>query len=118
MQITQFIIENNKQSLTIQASDKRRFSLTGEFLRVLAPAVASNKNPQPVSNKKLTKIMAIESVGKHGFRLLFDDGFSDIYSPQYLVNLGVNMDSHWQQYLDALATHKLTREATIAIKSL
>ena len=59
-----------------------------------------------------------ESVAKHGYRLIFDDGHQAIYSAEYLYCLASEFPSRWQQYLDELKASGQTREVLIDIKQL
>ena len=89
-----------------------------EFLRVFSPTPATKKQPPLVCHKKLVRLMAIEPVGKHGFRFVFDDEHSEIYSVEHLVTLAKQQDSLWQQYLAAIKESGHSREAMINITEL
>ncbi|WP_448213705.1 gamma-butyrobetaine hydroxylase-like domain-containing protein [Colwellia sp. MEBiC06753] len=122
--ITQFTIAEKGQQLIITVGptanaplvEQENWAFNTEFLRVVA-IDASAKAPV-ATHKKLVKLSSIESVGKHGFRLIFDDGFSQIYSVADFKYLNENRDRLWQQYLQQLAASGHSREATIDIKQL
>lgn len=101
-------------------------SLPYEYLRIFSPSelkkVHSNKKPSTpltpqVFHKKNVQISAIEPVGKHGHRFIFDDGFSDIYSTLELVELSTNYNDYWTQYLNGL-TATQSREESINFKAV
>ena len=59
--------------------------------------------------KKDVGIRSVEQVGNYALRLVFDDGHSSgIYTWEYLYDLGVNHQEHWQKYLDRVAVAQKT----------
>ena len=63
------------------------------------------------TGKKFVAIKQIESVGNYAIKLNFDDGHdSGIYSWEYLLKLGEQQGSLWQDYLAKLQISGQTRE--------
>jgi len=122
MIITDFIINNTENSLTIniimsKAVKGKNAQLSFEYLRVFSP-ITGNKQQVLVSHKKSVILTAIENVGKHGYRLLFDDQHSEIYSSDYLALLIKEQDQRWQYYLAELKDSGQSREPMINITQL
>lgn len=121
MQISQFTLNNSGNELAISFSDSFSQSLSYEFLRVYSPSEQTSKQGNakpPVSHKKMVKLLAIEPVAKHGFRLVFDDQHSAIYSANLLQEYAHNKSRLWQEYLDALNVTGHSREAMIDFKQV
>lgn len=119
MKIKQFIISNNEASLTINFSNGEDACLRFEYLRVFSPPISnSTKQNALVTHKKLVKLITIEAVGKHGYRLIFDDQHSALYSTEYLLQLIQEDEQRWQHYLTELQASGHSREAMINITQL
>ncbi len=117
MNITALAISRVDNTLTIKYDNRKEFQLSFEYLRVLSPAT-TNKQQAVVSHKKTVGLSEIENVGKHGYRFIFDDQHSAIYSPDYLELLIKEHDQRWQQYLNELKVSGHSREAMINITQL
>jgi DUF971 family protein len=117
MNITGFKINNTDNNLTITFDNSKVAQLSFEYLRVCSPAT-DNKQQMLVSHKKSIILSTIENVGKHGYRLVFDDQHSAIYSSDYLELLIKEHDQRWQHYLSELKDSGHSREATINITQL
>jgi len=117
MNITSFTINNVENNLTIQFVNSKAAQLSFEYLRVFSPTTG-NKQQALVSHKKSIKLTTIENVGKHGYRLIFDDQHSAIYSSDYLELLLKEYDKRWQHYLSELKGSGHSREAMINITQL
>ncbi|WP_371374045.1 gamma-butyrobetaine hydroxylase-like domain-containing protein [Thalassotalea aquiviva] len=121
MSINQFTIDRKQAQLLLECSDGLRQTLCFEFLRVYSPLeqtqVQGRKKP-PVSHKKMVQLLALEPVGKHGFRLHFDDGHQAIYSAALLLDFAHNKATLWQDYLTAVQQSGHSREAMIDIKQV
>ncbi len=116
MTIKQFIINNNEKNLSITFVSGEVACLSSEYLRVFTPAFSSSSKQQNlVTHKKMVALTAIENVGKHGYRLVFDDQHSNIYSAEYLLLLIREHEQRWQQYLVELGASGHSREAMINI---
>ena len=125
MKITRFIIDNSQHSLTIEFSANENIAnaqLSFEYLRISADANSAKKNKagqiQVTSHKKNVLLVNIESVAKHGYRLIFDDGHSAIFSEEYIQILALEYETRWQNYLNELKDSGHSREAMIDIKQL
>jgi len=123
MKITRFIIDNALNCLVIEFSTNKNITdaqLSFEYLRISSAASSANKTTtgQVTSHKKGVLLIHIESVAKHGYRLIFDDGHSVIFSEAYLQILALEYESRWQRYLDELKISGHSREAMIDIKQL
>ncbi len=123
MTITRLLLDNEQRSLAVEfstASESEQLSY--EYLRISSEAIANKKlkNGQQfiASHKKNVLLTKIESVAKHGFRFIFDDGHEDIYSEAYLKVLIQEYPVRWQRYLTALKASGHSREAMIDIKQL
>lgn len=117
MNITGFIINNAENSLTINTVKGKAAQLSFEYLRVFTP-ITGNKQQALVSHKKSIKLATIENVGKHGYRLVFDDQHSAIYTPEHLEQLIKEHEQRWQHYLSELKASGHSREAMINITQL
>lgn len=118
MIITRFIINNTENNLTINMGKSKIARLNFEYLRVFTPTTDSHQKQALVSHKKEVKLTTIESVGKHGYRFIFDDQHSAIYSAPFLELLIKEHDQRWQHYLNELKTSGHSREAMINITQL
>jgi len=117
MNITSFNINNTENSLTIKFVNSKVAQLSFEYLRVFTPTTG-NKQQALVSHKKSIKLTTIENIGKHGYRLIFDDQHNAIYSSDYLQLLIKEHDQRWQHYLGELKASGHSREAMINITQL
>lgn len=117
MNITGFVINNAENNLTINTVKRKVTQLSFEYLRVFSPTT-SNKQQTLISHKKSIKLLTIENVAKHGYRLLFDDQHSAIYSSDYLELLIQEYEQRWQHYLSELKASGHSREAMINITQL
>lgn len=119
MNINQFIINPNEKSLTINFIKGKAACLSFEYLRVFTPTINNSPKQQTlVTHKKLVVLSAIENVAKHGFRLVFNDKHSAIYSSEYLALLIKEYEQRWQHYLIELHDSGHSREAMINITQL
>lgn len=115
--ITHFVIDKTAKQLTVQRKNDKSLVFAMEFLRVIDDINSAGKTAL-VTNKKHIQLVSIESMGKHGFRLLFDDGFNKAVNEALLEKLSSNYDDLWQHYLDEIKKSGLTRETAIDIKAL
>jgi len=115
-EVTQFVLCTSSNHLTIMFSDESKYNVSYEFIRVLSPSKPAGKpgaNNAAVCHKKTVKLLKIESVGKHGYRMIFDDQHQAIYSQELLLQLCQNYNQLWQQYLDEIKANGLSREGMI-----
>tara|TARA_R110000744_G_scaffold32496_1_gene76055 strand:- start:416 stop:802 length:387 start_codon:yes stop_codon:yes gene_type:complete len=124
--IKHFVINTTAANLSVLFDDTEKNSskaidLSFEYLRVFAPTDDKGQAinlPPKVYHKKQVQLLKIESVGKHGYRFIFDDNHSNIYNADYLQLLAAEYQQRWQHYLQSTATAVNSREATIEIKEL
>ena len=136
--IKRFTLQSTQAKLSIAFTQNTQKTsiLDYEYIRVFSPldgfAYLNNDNiekkqtskHQPTNNKNIIahkqqiQLTNIESVAQHGYRLIFDDQHSAIYSVEYLLMLCEKQNELWQQYLTALKKSGHTREATISITQL
>jgi len=120
--ITRFSINQAQKQLEVTLASGDELTLAMEFLRVIDANALISGEGQPstklVTHKKEVELTTIESVGKHGFRLLFDDKFSTVLNHEQILELNQHQQSLWQQYLDAIKESGFTRETAIDIKAL
>jgi DUF971 family protein len=112
---TEIRLLKQEKALEIDFSDGSRFTLPAELLRVESPsAEVQGHGPDQktlVAGRRHVGIMAVEPVGNYAVRIKFDDLHdTGIYSWPYLYKLGRNKDRIWQEYLDTLAEHGLSRD--------
>ncbi len=104
---TEIKLRKASRLLVVSFEDDETFEYTFEYLRVHSPS-AEVKGHGPgqetlQTGKENVAITAIEPIGHYAVRLVFDDGHNTgLYSWTYLRELGVNMASNWQSYLDRL----------------
>lgn len=119
MRIKHFLINTNEKNITIDFSQGNTACLSFEFLRVFTPtANNSSKQQTLVTHKKNVLLTTIENVGKHGYRLIFNDQHHAIYSTKYLTLLATEHQQYWQHYLTKLKSSGHSREAIIDITQL
>ena len=101
--------------LELTYAGRKPVVLSAEFLRVHSPSaeVRGHGRGQEVlqTGKKHVAIKHIEAVGNYAIKLNFDDGHdSGIYSWEYLLELGEQKGSLWEDYLARLRQAGQTRE--------
>ena len=112
---TEIKLHRNSATLELTYAEREPVILSAEFLRVHSPSaeVRGHGRGQEVlqTGKRYVAIKHIESVGNYAIKLSFDDGHdSGIYSWDYLLELGENEGSLWQDYLAKLQQAGQTRE--------
>jgi len=119
MSIKKFTLCNNEKKLIINFVNGEVAWLPFEYLRVFAPKLNNSAKQQPlIAHKKTVTLSAIENVGIHGYRFVFDDQHSAIYADEYLTVLIKEHKQRWQHYLAELAASGHSREAMIDITQL
>ena len=111
---TELRLHKDKRTLTVVFDNGERFDLPAEYLRVKSPSAEVQGHApderKTVAGKRDVAILELRSVGNYAVRPLFDDMHSTgIYSWDYLLELGRDRDSLWQEYLDELAAKGLAR---------
>lgn len=100
-------LHQKSRILELEYEDGMHFELACEYLRVYSPSadVKGHGPGQEVlqTGKENVNIKEIEPIGNYAVKLIFDDGHSTgLYSWGYLYELGVDQESNWISYLDAL----------------
>jgi len=109
-EIACFTIKQASKEFEVKMKDESSLSFSIEYLRVFSPA---NNPKELVSHKKDVAISKIESVGKHGYRLIFDDGHNGIFNLNNFVSLNRQHDLNWKSYLDKINHSPHSREPMI-----
>ena len=105
---TEIKLRKNSRLLVLTFEDGSSFEFTFEYLRVHSPSaevVGHGPGQETLQvGKEDVAITSIDPVGHYAIRLVFDDGHdTGLYSWTYLYELGRNMETNWQRYLDRLA---------------
>ncbi len=114
---------NQSQQLELTWQDES-YLLSAELLRVLSPSAEvrghGKGNEVLQFGKKEVRIKKLEPVGNYALKIHFDDGHdSGLYHWQYLQDLAINQQQHWQGYLDKLQSAGKSRDSgTIAFKAV
>jgi DUF971 family protein len=113
---TEIRLKKAEKRLEIDFDDGTTVRLPAEYLRVESPsAEVQGHGPaqkQLVPGKAQVGIAGLEPVGNYAVRILFDDGHSTgIYSWSYLRTLGAEQETRWRNYLAALQSQGLSRDA-------
>src|SRR6187431_1558716 len=113
---TELRLHKDRKNLTITFDNGESFELPAEYLRVKSPSAEvqghSPDQRKTVPGKKNVMLLEVVPVGNYAVWLVFDDLHSTgIFSWDYLLELGRNQRSYWQDYLDELAAKGMTRTA-------
>src|SRR6266550_6075573 len=108
-------LKKAEKLLEIEFDDGTRFQLPAEYLRVESPsAEVQGHGPGQknlVHGRAHVGIIGLEPIGHYAVRITFDDLHdTGIYSWNYLHELGIEYETRWREYLDALAANGLGRE--------
>jgi len=112
---TDITLHKKSRTLEVAFDSGERFVMPCEYLRVHSPsAEVQGHGPGErvlVAGKRDVDISAIEPVGNYAVLLRFSDGHATgIFSWETLYDLGINQETNWQSYLDALEKNQLSRE--------
>lgn len=112
---TDITLHRKSRTLEVAFDSGERFVMPCEYLRVHSPsAEVQGHGPGErvlVAGKRDVDISAIEPVGNYAVLLRFSDGHATgIFSWETLYDLGINQETNWQSYLDALEKNQLSRE--------
>lgn len=112
---TDIVLRTQSRVLEIAFDNGARYALPFEFLRVYSPSAevrghgAGQETLQ--TGKRNVLLRAVEPVGNYAVKLVFSDGHdSGLYSWDYLLMLGEQHDTLWQDYLDRLAAENASRD--------
>lgn len=119
MKILAFTLNTQSNILDVGFDDQNEH-YSFEYLRVFTPSEWQKSQPQApkVFHKKQIKLTTIESLGKHGYRFIFDDGHQDIFTPEFLLNLAQQYKTYWPLYLEQTNSAGNNREMAIDITQL
>ena len=111
---TELRLARDRKVLTVAFEGGDSFALPAEYLRVKSPSAEvqghSPDERKTVPGKRNVAILELKTVGNYAVRPVFDDQHSTgIYSWEYLMTLGRNRATYWQEYLDELAAKGLER---------
>lgn len=114
-QPTNIIVHRASHVLEVSFDDGANFRLPFEYLRTHSPsAEVQGHGPGQqilVAGKANVGIDAIEPVGHYGVLLRFDDGHdTGIFAWSTLYRLGLDQDTNWRAYLNAVADAGLSRQ--------
>jgi DUF971 family protein len=119
MKINRFVLNDTQKFLLVEFINSNSYQLPYEYLRVNSPNLKKVKGTKElVTHKKQVMLSAIECVAKHGYRLIFDDSHSSIYSHDYFAQLALEQEQRWQDYLTQLQHSGHSREAMIDFKQI
>jgi DUF971 family protein len=112
---TDIVLHKKSRTLEVAFDSGEQFVMPCEYLRVHSPsAEVQGHGPGErvlVAGKRDVNISAIEPVGNYAVLLRFSDGHATgIFSWETLYDLGINQETNWQSYLDALEKNQLSRE--------
>lgn len=107
---TEISLHQKSRLLEIAFSDGFRFNYPCEYLRVFSTAAEVKVMDKPVHGKQRVNISMLDPQGSYALKITFDDGHdTGIYSWGTLHELGKNYEQNWQNYLQRLEKHGLTR---------
>lgn len=120
MKPEKIILQRGTGDLKLQFPGHEPFVFSSEFLRVHSPSaeVKGHGPGQEVLQwgKKDVRIKGIERSGNYAIRITFDDGHdTGIYSWEYLLELGINHNRYWEQYLEKLHTEGRSRDPDVQV---
>ena len=104
---TEIKLRKSSHLLVVSFEDDANFEFTFEYLRVHSPSAEVKGHGPGQETLQIAKenvlITGVEPVGHYAVRLVFDDGHdSGLYTWAYLRELGEDMATNWQSYLDRL----------------
>jgi DUF971 family protein/molybdopterin converting factor small subunit len=115
---TSINLHQKSRILKVEFSDGASFELPCEYLRVFSPAREERSRELPVTGKEQVNIEQIEPQGQYAVRLVFDDGHdTGIYSWETLHELGSNLKTNWQEYLERLQQSGISRHPEPGVTS-
>lgn len=108
-------LAKDRRVLHVTFDDDRTFPLSAELLRVTSPSAEvqghSEAQRKTVGGKRDVTILSVDPVGNYAVRIGFDDMHATgIYSWAFLLDLGLNAERRFQDYLDDLQAKGLDRD--------
>ena len=112
---TEVKLRRQSNTLELSYSDGSQLEFSSEFLRVHSPSaeVRGHGKGQEVlqTGKRHVKLKNVEPVGNYAVKLEFDDGHSTgIFSWDYLISIGRDKKTLWDDYLLKLQQAGKTRD--------
>ena len=112
---TELRLGKDRKSLSVTFDNGESCDLPAEYLRVKSPSAEvqghSPDERKTVPGKRNVMILEVIPIGNYAVRLVFDDLHSTgIFSWDYLLELGRNRETNWQDYLDELVAKGMSRE--------
>ena len=112
---TELRLTKDRKALAVTFDTGESFTLDAEYLRVVSPSAEVQGHApderKTVPGKRNVAILAVHPVGNYAVRLEFDDLHSTgIYSWDYLMELGVNRERKFQDYVEELAAKGQSRD--------
>jgi len=108
-------IHKKSAELEVLFSNEKPIRLSAEYLRVFSPS-AETKGHGPGQEvlqygKRAVQFLDLEFQGNYAVKISFSDGHnSGIYSWDYLIDLAINFEQNWNDYLRRLAQEKRSRD--------
>lgn len=107
---TEIKLHQKSRLLEIAFSDGFRFQYPCEYLRVFSTAAEVKVMDKPVHGKQMVNISLLDPQGSYALKITFDDGHdTGIFSWGTLYDLGKNYEANWQDYLQRMQQHGLSR---------
>ncbi len=118
---TRIVVHQKSKLLEVEFNTGACFKFPFEFLRVYSPSaeVRGHGVGQEILQvgKKEVGIAQLKQVGLYAIQPVFSDGHeSGIFSWQYLLWMGENQSSLWQDYLDRIKSAGASRESDVQDK--
>lgn len=115
---TKIRLRKQSRELVVEWPDGAEHALGFEYLRISSPSaeVQGHGPDQAVlqTGKRDVRIVRIDPVGQYALRLHFSDGHaSGLYSWRFLRELGIEFDSRWAAYLNALSAAGASRDSEV-----
>ncbi len=102
-------LDESKTKLQILFSNKKKYSITSELLRIESPSAEVQGHGGPkifVINKQDVKIVDIKTVGNYAIRIIFSDGHkTGIYTWEKLFDFALNQKRILNEYRQKLKDH-------------
>ena len=108
-------IHKKSAELEVLFSNEKPIRLSAEYLRVFSPSAETKGHGagQEVLQygKRAVQFLDLEFQGNYAVKISFSDGHnSGIYSWDYLIDLAINFEQNWNDYLRRLAQEKRSRD--------
>ena len=103
-------LSKDKKKLIVRFKDDE-YALTSEFLRVYSPSAEVRGHGPGQETLQLNKqdvlISSLVPMGNYAIAIHFSDGHTTgIYSWSYLLNLGIEKEELWKDYLRRIKANK------------